>query len=147
MTAFLIGGALLIGFCVAIQGLLNAGLQARIGLGPTMVFSTFLVLMTSMGLMLARKETLAFQWEGIPWYYLLGGAMTGFSIGLTGIWVYPRLGVTVTSGLVIGAQLLTAILLDHWGAFGIARQPITLVRLMGVLLIIAGVWLSFKTSA
>jgi transporter family-2 protein len=41
----------------------------------------------------------------------------------------------------IAGQLGMALLLDHLGAFGLARQPITAIKLLGVLVILGGVLL------
>ena len=48
-------------------------------------------------------------------------------------------GVAVTLGLVVTGQMLGSVVLDHFGWLGLARQPVSLPRLMGIALIIGGV--------
>jgi len=65
---------------------------------------------------------------------LLGIFFVTFSILLP-----PRLGVAVYFGLVVAGQVLMAMLLDHFGALGFARHPMSAMRLFGAALLIAGV--------
>ena len=44
-------------------------------------------------------------------------------------------------GLIIAGQLIVAVLLDHFGLLGFASHPINLWRIVGILLLIAGVLL------
>ncbi len=67
---------------------------------------------------------------------LLGACYVTATIILT-----PRLGSTLTFGLVVAGQLIIAVVMDHYGVFGIPVQGVNLPRLIGVTLIIAGVLL------
>ncbi len=44
-----------------------------------------------------------------------------------------------TITLMIAGQLVAGMLVDHFGGFGIAPRPVTLVRLLGVSLVFVGV--------
>jgi transporter family-2 protein len=50
----------------------------------------------------------------------------------------PRIGVANMLTISVGSQLLTAILLDHYGAFGVPVQSISGTRVVGILLVIGG---------
>ncbi|SFP63034.1 DMT family transporter [Sphingomonas rubra] len=50
----------------------------------------------------------------------------------------PRLGLASTLTLAIASQLVAALLLDRWGALGLAPTSIGTGRLLGVALVIAG---------
>jgi len=45
------------------------------------------------------------------------------------------------SAITVAAQLLTALLLDHFGAFGGAQRTFDVTRTLGLLLTAGGVWL------
>jgi bacterial/archaeal transporter family-2 protein len=50
-----------------------------------------------------------------------------------------RIGATLTLGLTFAGQMLTALLLDHYGAFGLAKYPANPIRIAGVLIVFLGV--------
>ena len=53
----------------------------------------------------------------------------------------PRLGVAMTVILMVAGQILISVLLDHFGALGVPKQPLNLTRLLGVALVFGGVLL------
>lgn len=53
----------------------------------------------------------------------------------------PRLGVASTITLMIAGQLALSLVLDHFGWLGVPRQPLSLTRVAGVALVLAGVLL------
>lgn len=68
----------------------------------------------------------------------LGGAIaTGYIIAI--VVLTPRLGVGLTTGLILVGQILTALVLDHFGAFGNAQHTLNSGRLAGLALMIAGI--------
>jgi len=53
--------------------------------------------------------------------------------------VLPALGAATLFALVIAGQVLAAVTLDHFGAFGLTPHPISAARVAGAALLIAGV--------
>jgi bacterial/archaeal transporter family-2 protein len=78
--------------------------------------------------------------RALPAYAWAGGLYGAFFV-TAAAFAAPRIGLAVFIALLIAGQLGMALLLDHLGAFGLPRQPISLVRLLGVLLILVGVLL------
>jgi transporter family-2 protein len=74
----------------------------------------------------------------VPWYAWTGGVFGGVFI-LLAILLLPSLGAATLFALIIAGQVLAAITLDHFGAFGLAPHPISIARLAGAALLIAGV--------
>jgi transporter family-2 protein len=72
-----------------------------------------------------------------PWAWI-GGFIGAFYVGLAVV-ATPRLGVATTICLAIAGQMAISLLLDHFGWFELARRPVTVVRLLGVVLIACGV--------
>ena len=56
----------------------------------------------------------------------------------------PRIGTAAAMAASITAQLLTALLLDHFGLFGFGGAPIDLKRSTGAFLLILGAWLIIR---
>jgi bacterial/archaeal transporter family-2 protein len=74
----------------------------------------------------------------VPWYAWSGGLFGGVFI-LLAILLLPTLGAATLFALVVAGQVLIAVTLDHFGAFGLTPHPIGMTRLAGAALLIAGV--------
>lgn len=74
----------------------------------------------------------------LPWYYWLGGVLGAVYVyGL--IVLTPRLGVALTFGLTVAAQMTFSLVMDHCGWLDVPVSPISWPRVLGVLMIIGGV--------
>ena len=132
--------ALLTGVTIAVQTGINTQLRTFLGSPLQAVFVSFSVGMVVVALaLLAKREAppLA-KWAQMPWWMWLGG-VCGLFIVATNIVVAPRLGSALLISLAITGQLLTALVLDHFGAFGFPVHTISLPRLLGALLLLSGV--------
>jgi transporter family-2 protein len=75
---------------------------------------------------------------GLPWYAWLGGLYGAFFVAIAAF-AAPRIGLASLITIGIAGQIAMALLLDHFGALGLPRDPISLGRVVGALLVIAGV--------
>jgi transporter family-2 protein len=78
--------------------------------------------------------------RALPASAWLGGLYGAFFV-TAAAFAAPRIGVAAFVAVLVAGQMMMALWLDHLGAFGLARQEITPVRLGGVLLILGGVLL------
>ena len=69
-----------------------------------------------------------------------GGLFGAFYVAISTV-VAAQLGTTSLLALALLGQLATALVIDHFGWLGLPEHPITLIRLAGVGLLGAGVWL------
>jgi transporter family-2 protein len=129
--------AALSGSLMAIQGTFNSTLGKVIGLMEA-TFSVHLIGTVTAGLLLLFFHNGNWGRMGeAPWYAWLGG-LIGVGI-IFGVAVsIPKLGVGVATTAIIGAQLLTAYCIDHFGLFGMESIPFNLYKLGGIILIVAG---------
>lgn len=58
----------------------------------------------------------------------------------------PRLGMAMTFSLVVLGQMLITLPIDHYGFLGAAVKPINFLKIVGILLVIAGVILIRKSN-
>jgi transporter family-2 protein len=129
--------AALAGALMAIQGTLNSIAGKIIGILEG-TFSVHLLGTVTAGILLLLLGNGSFSKAGeVPWYAWLGGPI-GVAIIFGVTMSIPKLGVGIATTAIIGAQLLTAYLIDHFGLFGVAHIPFNLVKLGGILLIMAG---------
>lgn len=78
--------------------------------------------------------------KATPWYIWLGGLLGAVFLSYI-TWVNQRQGVGLTFVLVVCGQIITALLLDHYGWLGTTQRVITPVQVAGVALILIGVFL------
>jgi bacterial/archaeal transporter family-2 protein len=69
------------------------------------------------------------------------GGLLGAVYVTVAILTVRTLGVSGLTVLVIAGQLTAAVIIDRFGLFGIARQPIATTRIAGLVLLIVGVLL------
>jgi bacterial/archaeal transporter family-2 protein len=67
-----------------------------------------------------------------------GGVIGAIYIS-TVAFLVPRLGVALMFSLIVAGQMLITLIFDHYGILGVPIKAINLPRLIGVLLVIAGV--------
>jgi transporter family-2 protein len=75
-----------------------------------------------------------------PAWAWAGGALGAFYVSAI-THAAPRLGVVVVLGLSIAGMMLASLALDATGALGLAVRPLTVGRLLGAALLVAGVFL------
>jgi transporter family-2 protein len=75
-----------------------------------------------------------------PWWIWIGGSLGAFFVTATIILV-GKLGATTMIASILAGQMFASLLLDHFGWLGYPLQPISLGRIVGVILVCVGVWL------
>ena len=132
--------ALLTGVVFAVQTGINSQLRALLASPLQAVFVSFLVgtAVVALALVAKREPPPLAKWASMPWWMWLGG-LCGLFIVSTNIIVVPRLGAALLTSLAIAGQLTTALVLDHYGAFGFPVHQISLPRVAGAVLLLTGV--------
>jgi transporter family-2 protein len=130
--------AMAAGVAVAFQGATNQGLMKTVGIGPALVVNTLVVLLGATLLWLATGAKTTFFPAGASGTFYLGGVF-GFIIIAAAVLAFPRLGAAYAVALMVCGQCLAAMVIDHYGLLGMAKNPATLPRVIGVLLVVAGV--------
>ena len=140
-TVFLYFAALGAGISVAVQQVLNGALRTALQSPAWAGFASYLGgLLTMIIVLLALREQIP-SWKLVaatPWWAWSGGVLGGVFILLV-ILLLPSLGAATLFALVVAGQVLIALTLDHFGAFGLTPHPIGMTRLAGAALLIAGV--------
>ncbi|HJL43207.1 MAG TPA: DMT family transporter [Myxococcales bacterium LLY-WYZ-16_1] len=74
-----------------------------------------------------------------PWWAWTGGFI-GVCIVTTSIVLAPRIGAAALFSAVVTGQLVGSLLVDHFGLVGFEVQRLNAVRVLGVVLLLAGVY-------
>ena len=72
------------------------------------------------------------------WLHWTGGLFGAVYVVIT-ILLLPRLGAATLLALFVAGQMIASLAIDHFGLFGLERQPADLPRLAGALLLVLGV--------
>jgi transporter family-2 protein len=80
----------------------------------------------------------ATSFAGLPWYAWMGG-LYGATYVAVAAYAAPKIGLASLITIGIAGQIAMALWLDHIGALGLPREPISLGRLFGAALVVAGV--------
>jgi transporter family-2 protein len=129
------------GGLVACQAPINSRLGKVVGTFPAASISFAVGLAILVGIAaLAGDAGRVGRVAHVPWWYLLGGVL-GAAYVSTVLVAVRTLGVGGVTAATIAGQLGTAVVIDHFGWLGVARQPITAMRVLGILLLATGVFL------
>lgn len=141
---------LMLAFVAGMSAPLQAVMNTRMGrsLGDPFYAALISFAVGTMGLfaygLISRMEFATIrQTSDIHWTIWCAGLLGAFYVTTT-IILTPRLGAALTFCLVVAGQLSLAVILDHFGSFGIQIQPFNWQRLLGITLISIGVLLIRK---
>jgi len=137
--------AALAGATMAVQGTLNAALGKITGV----LEATLIVMITgtitsllALFLLGVGKGNMA-RASSAPWYYFLGGLLIVLiTYGVTAS--IPKLGVANATTAIVTAQIASAVLIDHFGLFGMNKISFNLHQVLGVLMMAGGAWLILR---
>jgi transporter family-2 protein len=129
------------GGLVAMQAPINSKLGKSVGTFPaaTLSFAIGLVLLAAI-VALAGDASRVTDARHVPWWYLLGGLL-GAAYVATVLVTVRTLGAGGVTAATIAGQLALSVVIDHLGWLGVARQPVTALRLLGLALLAGGVYL------
>jgi transporter family-2 protein len=129
------------GCCIALQASANGKFRENLGSPEYAAFfsicGTFATALATM-LLLRPPAPSAESLRQTQWWNWIGGPL-GALIVLAGAALTRQLGAALFIALVVGGQLLCSLLLDHFALLGLKEQPLTPGRVLGALLVVAGV--------
>jgi len=141
------GLAVLAGAVLPVQGALNAQLRADLGAPlPVAAWSFVLavaVMLVPLAVMARLRPEQRPQWSGlreVPWWGWLGG-LVGAGYVTAVFLLMPQIGAAATIALTVAGQQLAGLAVDHLGLLRLSRRPVGPARLLGVLVLLAGVLL------
>jgi len=83
------------------------------------------------------------QWRSVPWYALAAGVF-GLVVIASISYMIPRIGIAAAITTIVAGQLLVGTILDHFGLLGAAEKSLEPTRIFGLVVVLAGVWLTVK---
>lgn len=133
--------AILAGVTAPVQAGVNAQLRTFLGSALAASFVSFLVGTVALAaVLLLKREAVPFgpAFAQAPWWTWCGGFLGAFFVTVT-IVAAPRLGAATTMALFVTGQMVASLIMDHFALVGYPENPATPMRMVGVVLLIAGV--------
>lgn len=131
----------IVGGLIALQPPVNAGLGKVTGTVAA-AFVSFLI----GTLILAVLVGVSGQADGlrstfdVEWYYLVGGAL-GVAYVFTVLVTVSSIGAGGVAAATVTGQLTASVVIDRLGILGLEEQALSVERILGVVLLLAGTYL------
>lgn len=129
------------GSCIALQAAANGAMKHQLGDGRYAAFFSICgTIVTAALFMLAVRPTPP-SMEALreaPWWTWIGGPLGAIFV-LAGATLTPRLGAAAFVTAMICGQVVSSLLLDHFGLMNVPQQGLTMSRIMGGVLVVGGV--------
>lgn len=133
--------AFVVGALLSVQVGMNAAARIATGhaaLAALINFAIGTVGLTLFALAVRTPAPSGAQLSAAPWWAWLGGLFGALYVASSTV-LGPRLGAAMLTALVVAGQMLSALVIDHYGLVGFPEHPVSAWRLVGAVLIVVGV--------
>ena len=131
------------GILIAVQ----AGMNAQLGvllqsplLASLVAFSVSAAVTMLLVLFTDHTTEPADQTQAIPGWLWLGGLLSAGGVGLF-YYLIPRMGAGPMMSIALTSQLTVAMMVSHFGWFGLPQSPLDTSRAIGLVALLSGIYL------
>lgn len=123
---------------------IQAGLNFKLGKSiespvHSSMISFFVGMIAVLAYILITKQPVNYAGlKTAPSYVWVAGVLGAFYVTAV-ILAFPRIGPALTFGLVVAGQMIISVWLDHFNILVAHPHPVTVWRLLGIALVVAGV--------
>jgi transporter family-2 protein len=134
-----------VGALIALQAPINSGLGKATGTFPAAAISFTIGTILLVGIVTVAGDVgNVGEASGVRWYYLIGGLL-GAAYVTTVLLTVRTLGAGGVTAATVAGQLTASVVIDRMGVLGLEETPITLTRVIGVLLLFLGTLLVVRS--
>jgi len=128
------------GCLVGMQAPINSRLGRTVGGLQAASFSFLIGTLALVSLTFVLRDGLGSfgRLGNLPWWALIGGLLGAVYV-FVALEAVRTLGASGLTAVVITGQLAISVLIDRFGLLGVARQHVSVSRLLGLALLLAGV--------
>ncbi|MEY3672288.1 MAG: hypothetical protein RI904_1945 [Pseudomonadota bacterium] len=133
--------AALAGAFIPVMAILNGRLGKSMGEAlhaSVILFGVGFLFCLTVALVLTKSLPQATDLANAKPIEYLGGFIVGFYV-ISATLLAPRIGLANFIVCAVSAQIIISVVIDHYGLLGAAVRPVSLTRLLGVGLLIAGI--------
>lgn len=128
------------GMLVAMQPPINSKLGGAVGTFAAATISFMVGTAALFVVALVSGGTHLEGLRGVPWWYFVGGFIGAVFVASSLVTV-RTLGAGGVVAATIAGQLTGSVLIDQFGLIGLDKQPLTVAKVIGIVLLAAGVFL------
>ncbi|MDQ6432871.1 DMT family transporter [Mesorhizobium sp. LHD-90] len=132
---------ILSGAFIAVQAPINSQLARGLGLPVAAAAFSFLsgaVVLGVVTVAFTRFNDVSLDWRApAPWLFVAGGVLGAAYVTISTLLI-PRIGAAALMAFLVAGQLIAGMLLDRIGFLGMAVREISLGRIAGAMLLLAG---------
>ncbi len=132
---------ILAGMLIALQGPINAQLAHGLGMPLAAAAASFVagsVALVVLAAIATQLQGISIAWRVPPWWMFVAGGCLGAAYVTSAIILTPRLGTAATMALIVAGQLTAGLLIDRMGWFDLAVRELSIGRVGGAVLLLAG---------
>lgn len=132
---------ILTGMLIPLQPIINAAVAQRVGhpISAALVSVTITFACLAISTLAIRAPFWSPKLVADVPYWAFFGGLIGAVFLFVGLYATPKLGIAFTVALLIAGQMAASLAADHFGLFGIVERSISPMRVLGALLLVAGV--------
>ncbi len=131
------------GACEAASRLANAVLAMSTGALAGSGINHLVGSLTATVVLLAGIGITTWTVPDLAWFYFAGGCI-GVLVVAANNYAVPRIGAVLSSMLLVAAQLIGSVVLDHYGVLGGVPVPVSPLRVLGIGLLLGGALLTLQ---
>jgi transporter family-2 protein len=128
------------GMLVAMQPPINSKLGQSVGTFAAATISFMVGTVALLVVAVVAGGTHLGDLKGVPWWYFAGGFIGAVFVASSLVTV-RTLGAGGVVAATIAGQLTASVVIDRFGLLGIAQKPLTAAKVVGIVLLAAGVFL------
>lgn len=135
-----LAAAIAIGAGISFQPPINGTMARTLGsplLAATLSMTISLIVVIPLWLLIGKGGGDFSQIKALPWWVLIGGVL-GVMFVAGSIVVAPVTGVALFFVCVVAGQLIGSTFIDQIGAFGLEAKPVNPMKIIGLVLVLAG---------
>ncbi len=139
--------ALLAGAGLAFQVGFNSHLRSKLGHPIPAAMTNFgvgFLCLTVIALAVAPPKPKGELVAAAPWWIWMGGVVGACYVAASAAFA-RQLGAAGWLGAIVTGQILASLALDHFGLIGFETHPLSLPRILGAILLLAGVALVLRS--
>ncbi|KQO17934.1 DMT family transporter [Paenibacillus sp. Leaf72] len=132
--------AILGGACITLQGIANTRISESIGTWQAATLTQFTGFIVAFIILMSVGAGKWREFQQVKPIYLAGGSFAAIII-FSNVTAIQQIGVTLMVSMLLIAQLGMTVIIETNGFFGLKKQRITVSQLIGIGMMISGVFL------